>query len=560
MLDQIKNTISNSISSKYNEILLDLEKIFEKIKKELISKKKENLDNLKVWEIENQHLIHGFAWIATYIESLRQINKWALKLAKNKNISEFEHLILDIAFIEYVSQILNGIPMSQTEFIKVNDYECIIPNDLYPLNKNLTENFSINEIAKLKERLVKIAVKKETTTTLENTQLDLEFEQIREQFQKFNAINVNNDSNQWHLKDELIPQNVIDELSKLGVFGLTIPEKYGGLGLNKLAMCVVSEELARGYIGVGSLATRTEIASELIINDGTKAQKDLWLPKIANGETIPAACFTEPDCGSDLGSIKTKAKKNADNYFLSGNKTWITHASRANLFIILARTNPDISQKNKGLSIFLVPKTPETKKEFFPDKNISGTEIKVLGYRGMKEFELRFENLEVECLGLLGEVENNGFSQLMKTFESARIQTAARSIGVAQNALDLALSYSLNRKQFGRSIINFQRVYNKIAMMIVEIAMGRQLTYFAAKNKDLGHRCDLEAGMAKLLCAKIAWSSADNSLQIHGGNGYALEYEISRILCDARVLNIFEGSAEIQAQVIANRIMGKIPN
>ena len=224
MLDQIKNNISNSISSKYNEILLDLEKIFEKIKKELISKKKENLDNLKVWEIENQHLIHGFAWIATYIESLRQINKWALKLAKNKNISEFEHLILDIAFIEYVSQILNGIPMSQTEFIKVNDYECIIPNDLYPLNKNLTENFSINEIAKLKERLVKIAVKKETTTTLENTQLDLEFEQIREQFQKFNAINVNNDSNQWHLKDELIPQNVIDELSKLGVFGLTIPE------------------------------------------------------------------------------------------------------------------------------------------------------------------------------------------------------------------------------------------------------------------------------------------------------------------------------------------------
>ena len=178
----------------------------------------------------------------------------------------------------------------------------------------------------------------------------------------------------------------------------------------------------------------------------------------------------------------------------------------------------------------------------------------------MKEFELRFENLEVECLGLLGEVENNGFSQLMKTFESARIQTAARSIGVAQNALDLALSYSLNRKQFGRSIINFQRVYNKIAMMIVEIAMGRQLTYFAAKNKDLGHRCDLEAGMAKLLCAKIAWSSADNSLQIHGGNGYALEYEISRILCDARVLNIFEGSAEIQAQVIANRIMEKIPN
>ena len=560
MLDHTKNNFSNSISSKYKEILLGLDNIFEKIKKELIRKKEENLGHLKVWEIENQHLIHGFAWIATYIESLRQINNWAFKLAKNKNTSEFEHLILDIAFIEYVQQILNGIPMSQTEFIRVNDYESIIPSDLNPVNKNLTKNFNTNKISKLKERLVKISVKKETSTTLENTQLDLEFEQIREQFQKFNAVNVNNDANQWHLKDELIPQKVIDELSKLGVFGLTIPEKYGGLGLNKLAMCVVSEELAKGYIGVGSLATRTEIASELIINDGTKAQKDLWLPKIANGETIPAACFTEPDCGSDLGSIKTKAKKGVDNYVLSGNKTWITHASRANLFIILARTNPDTSLKHKGLSIFLVPKTPETKNEFFPDKNISGTEIKVLGYRGMKEFELRLDDLEIESQGLLGEVDNKGFSQLMKTFESARIQTAARSIGVAQKALDLALSYSRNRKQFNKPIINFQRVYNKLAMMIVEISLGRQLTYFAAKNKDLGYRCDLEAGMAKLLCARVAWSCADNSLQIHGGNGYALEYEISRVLCDARVLNIFEGSAEIQAQVIANRIMEKGPN
>ena len=178
----------------------------------------------------------------------------------------------------------------------------------------------------------------------------------------------------------------------------------------------------------------------------------------------------------------------------------------------------------------------------------------------MKEFELRFENLEIENQSLLGEQENKGFSQLMKTFESARIQTAARSIGVAQKSLDLAMSYAINRKQFNKSIITFQRVFNKIALMIVEIALGRQLTYFAAKNKDLGYRCDLEAGMAKLLCARIAWSSADNSLQIHGGNGYAIEYEISRILCDARVLNIFEGSAEIQAQIIANRLLEKGPN
>ena len=225
--------------------------------------------------------------------------------------------------------------------------------------------------------------------------------------------------------------------------------------------------------------------------------------------------------------------------------------------IILARTNQDVTKKNRGLSILLAPKTRGTEKAYFPDDNIAGTEIKVLGYRGMKEFEIRFENFVVNETGLLGNLEDFGFSQLMNTFESARIQTAARSIGVAQNALDLAISYASNRKQFNKSIIHFERVYNKIAMMIVEIVLGRQLTYFAAKNKDLGFRCDLEAGMAKLLCARIAWSCADNSLQIHGGNGYALEYDISRILCDARVLNIFEGSAEIQAQIISNRILGR---
>ena len=412
----------------------------------------------------------------------------------------------------------------------------------------------LNKIAKLKERLVKIAVKKETTTTLENTQLDLEFEQIREQFQKFNAINVNNDSNQWHLKDELIPQKVIDELSKLGVFGLTIPEKYGGLGLNKLAMCVVSEELARGYIGVGSLATRTEIASELIINDGTKAQKDLWLPKIANGETIPAACFTEPDCGSDLGSIKTKAKKDADNYFLSGNKTWITHGARTDLMTMMVRTNPD-EKGYKGLSIILAEKERGTDDNPFPSKGMSGGEIEVLGYRGMKEYEIAFDNFEAKKENLLGTEEGKGFKQLMETFESARIQTAARAVGLAQNALDIGLQYSQEREQFGKKIFDFPRVSTKLAWMAVETMIARQITYFSAREKDSDKRCDIEAGMGKLLAARVAWSNADNALQIHGGNGYELEYPISRVLSDARVLNIFEGTAEIQAHVIAKGLL-----
>ena len=555
MLNKTNNT-KNSISNKYSKIIKGLENIFEKIKKELVKKKELSQDNFKVWEEKNQHLVHGFAWIATYIEALRQINNWGIELTNKNKLNEFEQLILDISFIEYIRQILNGIPMSQTEFIKITDYESINKND----ELKISENFNFSNINELKERLVKIAINNDNIITLENTGLDTEYEQIREQFQKFNSLNVYNNSNKWHLEDKLIPQKIIDDLASLGVFGLTIPEKYGGLGLNKLAMCVVSEELARGYIGVGSLATRTEIASELILNDGTETQKDFWLPKISKGETIPAACFTEPDSGSDLGSITTKAIKDDGKFLISGNKTWITHASRSNLLIILARTNPDILLKHKGLSIFLVPKNQGKEDDFFPNKSISGTEIKVLGYRGMKEFELRLDNLEVEKISLLGENENSGFSQLMKTFESARIQTAARAVGVAQNALDLAISYASNRKQFNKSIINFERVYNKIAMMIIEIALGRQLTYFAAKNKDLGFRCDLEAGMAKLLCARIAWSCADNSLQIHGGNGYALEYDISRILCDARVLSIFEGSAEIQAQIISNRILGRGPN
>ena len=555
MLNKTNNT-KNSIANKYSNIIKGLENIFEKIKKELITKKKLSQDNFKVWEEKNQHLVHGFAWIATYIEALRQINKWGIELTNKNKLNEFEQLILDISFIEYISQILNGIPMSQTEFIKITDFESINKND----ELKISENFNFSNVSELKERLVKIAINNDNIITLENTGLETEYEQIREQFQKFNSLNVYNNANKWHLEDKLIPQKIIDDLATLGVFGLTIPEKYGGLGLNKLAMCVVSEELARGYIGVGSLATRTEIASELILNDGTDTQKDFWLPKISKGETIPAACFTEPDSGSDLGSITTKAIKDDGKFLISGNKTWITHASRSNLLIILARTNPDILLKHKGLSIFLVPKNQGKEDDFFPNKSISGTEIKVLGYRGMKEFELRLDNLEVEKISLLGENENSGFTQLMKTFESARIQTAARAVGVAQNALDLAISYASNRKQFNKSIINFERVYNKIAIMIIEIVLGRQLTYYAAKNKDLGFRCDLEAGMAKLLCARIAWSCADNSLQIHGGNGYALEYDISRILCDARVLNIFEGSAEIQAQIISNRILGRGPN
>jgi (2S)-methylsuccinyl-CoA dehydrogenase len=377
---------------------------------------------------------------------------------------------------------------------------------------------------------------------------------IREQFRRFSIERIEPHAHDWHLKDELIPMEIIDEMAEMGVFGLTIPEEYGGFGLSKTSMCVVSEELSRGYIGVGSLGTRSEIAAELILCGGTEAQKLHWLSGLASAEILPTAVFTEPNTGSDLGSLRTRAVKKGDDWEVTGNKTWITHASRTHVMTLLARTEPDTTDY-RGLSMFLAEKTPGTEEDPFPTPGMTGGEIEVLGYRGMKEYELAFDGFAIKGENLLGGKTGNGFKQLMQTFESARIQTAARAVGVAQSALDVGMQYAQDRKQFGKSLIEFPRVAGKLAMMAVEIMIARQLTYFSAHEKDNGRRCDLEAGMAKLLGARIAWACADNALQIHGGNGFALEYKVSRILCDARILNIFEGAAEIQAQVIARRLI-----
>ena len=371
---------------------------------------------------------------------------------------------------------------------------------------------------------------------------------------KFGTAEVLPHAHGWHLRNDYIPLEVISQLAELGVFGLTIPEEYGGMGLGKVAMCVVSEELSRAYIGVGSLGTRSEIAAELILCGGTEAQKQKYLPKLASGEILPTAVFTEPNTGSDLASLRTRAVKEGDVYKINGNKTWITHPVRADVMTLLARTN--MSEPGyKGLTMFLAEKPRGTDSDPFPAQGMKGGEIEVLGYRGMKEYELAFDGFEVSAQNVLGGVEGQGFKQLMQTFESARIQTAARAVGVAQSAFDLGLRYAQERVQFGKALIHFPRVADKLVMMAVELHIARQLTYFAANAKDEGKRCDIEAGMAKLLGARVAWSAADNALQIHGGNGFALEYPISRVLCDARILNIFEGAGEIQAQVIARRLL-----
>ncbi|PZQ63853.1 MAG: acyl-CoA dehydrogenase [Phenylobacterium zucineum] len=498
---------------------------------------------------DEQHAAHGLAWTAAYAETLRQTAAWARALDAEGRLGEAEALPAQLLAHEYLSQLAGGIPMNQGEFFR--------PADVFAPAERLSHvlgRLRPGASQAVKSRIVELLDEARGRPSLEASGLDETLEAVRDQFCAFTAEKITPHAHGWHLRDELIPIELLKELGDLGVFGLTAPEEWGGSGLGKVAMCVVSEALSRGWIGTGSLGTRSEIAGELIMAHGTEAQKARFLPGITSGEIIPTAVFTEPEAGSDLGSLRTRAVREGDVWTVHGAKTWITHAARADLMTLLVRTDPD-KKDHRGLSMFLAEKPRGTEAEPFPAKGMTGGEIKVIGYRGMKEYEIGFDGFEVADANLLGGQPGQGFVQLMATFESARIQTAARAIGVAQNALDLALDYAVTRRQFGEPISRFPRVANKLAMMAAEILGARRLAWFAARAKDEGRRCDLEAGMAKLTAARIAWAAADNAVQIHGGTGFALETPVSRVLADARILNIFEGAGEIQAQVIARRLL-----
>jgi (2S)-methylsuccinyl-CoA dehydrogenase len=500
-----------------------------------------------------QRAAHGLAWLATYVEAIRQLAAYAERRQAAGALSELEELAIRIGLGEYFAQIIGGIPMSQGEIARLADLGLSAGAVVDRLDRAAETVTAFGNTAEHRARLIAL-LRMQHDPAIGGHRLDDTLNSIREEMRKFSDSEVAPHAHRWHLTNSYIPLEVIAHMAELGVFGLTIPEQYGGMGLGKEAMCVVSEELSRGYIGVGSLGTRSEIAAELILGSGTEEQKRKWLPKIASGEVLPTAVFTEPNVGSDLAAIKTRAVRAGDLYKIYGSKTWITHPVRADLMTLLVRTDPN-EPGHRGLSMLLAEKPRGSDRDPFPMSGISGTEIEVLGYRGMKEYEIAFDGFEVSAANLLGGVEGLGFKQLMQTFESARIQTAARAIGVAQSAMELALRYGEERAQFGEPIVHFPRVADKIAMMAAEIMVVRQLTYFAAREKDSGRRCDVEAGMAKLLAARVAWAAADNAVQIHGGNGFALEYPVSRILCDARILSIFEGAAEIQAQVIARRLL-----
>jgi (2S)-methylsuccinyl-CoA dehydrogenase len=503
---------------------------------------------------DEQRAVHGLAWLAAYTQAIREITA----CNAHQQHDAVTQLLGVIAAGEYLAQCFTGLPMSQTEIVRPSDFGFTRTQADAFRNEAVDRLIANGNSMATRAALIGLLRQSADLATPFETGLTPELVAMQREMARFTDAEIAPAAQGWHLGNAYIPIQTIERLASLGVFGLTIAEDYGGLGLGKIAMCIVTEELSRGYIGAGSLGTRSEIAAELIMQGGSEAQKQKYLPGIAAGEIITTAVFTEPDAGSDLASLRTRAvhqiRSSGETYILRGAKTWITHAARADLMIVLARTGAADSG-HRGLSIFLIDKPRGTETDPFPLQNLTGSEIHVLGYRGMKEFELSFDDFAVPASALLGEVEGLGFRQLMQTFESARIQTAARATGVARSAFELAFRYASERRQFGRPLIDFPRVADKLALMAAEIHAARLLTHFAARAKDAGARCDLEAGMAKLLAARIAWSAADNAVQIHGGNGFALEFPISRILCDARILSIFEGAAEIQAHVIGRRLL-----
>ena len=547
------NTFVNTNLNLFSNILNSLETVSSEAKSFLKEKLSTNGKiNNELLE-KHQHEGHGYAWFETYRIALRETFNWFKNLKQTEKATKLESGILLFSFAEYLSQMRSGIMMSQTEIVR--------PESLGISSQSFSFCDS-PEIAGLIKLGLSETVKVEIVESLENGIFpnlglnDETLEMIQDQFKKFTDEEIVPHANEWHLKDDLIPDEVLKKMSELGVFSIAIPENYGGLGMGKVAMCVVTEELSRGFLAAGSLGTRAEIAGELIRLGGTEDQKNKYLPEIAAGNILTTAVFTEPNTGSDLGSLSTRAQLDGENYVINGNKTWITHGARSDLMTVLART--DSEQKGyKGLSMFLVDKPRGNCENPFPMEGMSGSEIEVLGYRGMKEYEIALDSIKVSKKNLLGEEEGKGFKQLMETFESARIQTAARAVGVSQNALELGLQYAKDRSQFGKPIVKFSRIFNKLAWMVMETTVARQITLFSAREKDNDIRCDIEAGMAKLLAARVAWSSADSALQIHGGNGYALEYPVSRVLCDSRILNIFEGAAEIQAQIVIKGLLGK---
>jgi len=348
-----------------------------------------------------------------------------------------------------------------------------------------------------------------------------------------------------------IPQEILDEMGKLGYFGILIPTEYDGLGLDMVSYVVVTEELSRGWLGVGSVIARNVGTGEVLLHGGTEEQKRRFLPGMAAGLLQTASAGTEAEAGSDAANMRLKAVRRGDEYVLNGTKMFCTFANKANILFTYART-ADVKPKHRGISLFLVEKD----RDRFKPPQLVGNRIMTVGYHGMNTYELVYEDCRVPVGNLVGE-EGRGFYLLMSGYEVARIQFSARSIGVAQAAFEAALKYAKERVQFDQPIAKFQAIRFKLADMATDIALARQFTYYAAAKRDRGERCDLEAGMAKLFAAEMTLKHTWNAVQIHGGYGYTKEFPVNRYWRDAGLLPIGEGTTEIQREIIARRLLGE---
>lgn len=347
-----------------------------------------------------------------------------------------------------------------------------------------------------------------------------------------------------------IPMDLRDKLAEMGYFGILIPEEYGGLGLGTYEYCLISEELARGWMSVGSIIVRGNllIGSQFM----SEEQRKTYLTKMAVGEMVGAFAMSEPNAGSDVASLKTRAVKDGDSYLITGNKYWCTFAKEADFLIIVARTSPaPEGKRHRGLSMFIAEKP----RGEFPE-GIQGAPIPKIGYFGMKTYELAFDNFRVPAENMIGE-EGRGFYYATQGLECARAQTGARAVGVARGALEDAIAYSHERVQFGQPISAFQETRFKIARMASEIEAAKQLVYSVADKIDTGVRCDKEAAMAKYFASEMAERVASDALQIYGGAGYTKLHDVERHWRDARLTKVFEGTSEIQLRVISDSILGR---
>jgi alkylation response protein AidB-like acyl-CoA dehydrogenase len=355
--------------------------------------------------------------------------------------------------------------------------------------------------------------------------------------------------------EDAFPEPIVEQMKELGLFGVTIPEEYGGMGLDLTTYAMIVEELSRGWISISGVVNTHFIGSYLLMKFGTEEQRKRLLPRMATGEIRAAFSLSEPELGSDVAAIKTSAVKDGDAYAISGQKMWVTNGLRSGLVFVLVRTDRDAETPQRGMTCFICEKEPGAAQ--VPGLTVP-PQIRKLGYKGVESTELVFDGFRCPAAMVLGGEEaglNKGFPQMMDALEVGRVNVAARGVGIAQRALELALRYSQQRKAFGREIAQHQAIQFKLADMATKVEAARLLTLKAARMKDAGERSDLEAGMAKLFASEAGKEVVEDAFRIHGGYGYSKEYEIERLYRDAPLLLIGEGTSEIQRMVIGRTLL-----